>query len=451
MTKDVVVLGGGSAGYATALRAAALGMPVILIESGKLGGTCLHRGCIPTKALLHAAETADSVREASRYGIEASMSGVSVDALRSYREAVVGRLHNGLRGLIDASGITVVYGEGQVTGPREVTVDGLVIQGDYLVLCTGSSPKVPAGIRLSDRVVTSDGALDLSYLPDDVIVFGGGVIGCEFASAWASLGVTVTVVEAQDKLLPGEDEFASKQLARAFRKRGIKTRTRTAITEVIEDEDTVRVTLESGEQLEAEILLVAVGRGPNTQGFADAGIELQNGFVATDERLRASVPGVYAAGDIVAGPQLAHRGYQHGIFVAEDIAECKPEVIDDLKIPRVAYSRPEVASVGLSEAQARERYGNSVETVVYDLAGNGKSQILGTAGGVKVVAVEGEIAGLHLVGDRVSELIGEAQALVSLGVTASAAAKLIHAHPTQSEALGEALMALAGKPFHLHV
>ncbi|AEF42656.1 dihydrolipoyl dehydrogenase [Hoyosella subflava] len=451
MTSDVVVLGGGSAGYATALRAAALGMPVILIESGNLGGTCLHRGCIPTKALLQAAETADSVREACRYGIEASMSGVSVDALRSYREAVVGRLHKGLRGLIDASGITVVYGEGQVTGPREVTVDGLVIQGDYLVLSTGSSPRVPAGIQLSDRVVTSDGALDLSYLPDDVIVLGGGVIGCEFASAWASLGVTVTVVEAQDKLLPGEDEFASKHLARAFRKRGIKTKTRAAVTEVIEDEDAVTVTLESGEQLEAAILLVAVGRGPNTQGFADAGIELQNGFVVTDERLRASVPGVYAAGDIVAGPQLAHRGYQHGIFVAEDIAECKPEVVDDRKIPRVAYSRPEVASVGLSETQARERYGNSVETAVYDLAGNGKSQILGTSGGVKVVAVEGEIAGLHLVGDRVSELIGEAQALVSLGVTAGAAAKLIHAHPTQSEALGEALMALAGKPFHVHV
>lgn len=450
MTSDVVILGGGSAGYATALRAAGLGMPVTLIESGKIGGTCLHKGCIPTKALLHAAETADVVRDAATFGIKGATPDVDMGGVRKYRDAVVDRLFSGLRGLITAHGITVIEGEGQVTGPREVTVDGRIVTGSHLVLATGSYPKVPAGIQLGDRVMTSDGALDLGYLPDDAIVLGGGVIGCEFASAWASLGVSVTVVEAMDRLLPGEDEFVSKYVARAFRRRGITGKTRAVVADVAEHDDWVTVTLESGEKLEAEVLLVAVGRGPSTEGLETTGITLEHGFVATDERLRTNMPGVYAAGDIVTGPQLAHRGYQHGFFVAEDIAGLKPEPIDDAKMPRVSYSRPETAAVGLTEAQAKQRYPD-VRTVTYDLAGNGKSQILGTSGGVKLVgSAAGEILGVHLVGERVSELIGEAQALLGLGCGVRQAAQVIHAHPTQSEALGEAFMALAGKPFHMH-
>lgn len=450
MTHDVVVLGGGSAGYATALRAAALGMSVTLIEADKLGGTCLHKGCIPTKALLHAAETADVVREAPKFGIGAALSGIDVAGIRRYRDGVVGRLHGGLQGLIEANGITVIRGQGQLTGPQEVSVDGRRVRGDYLVLATGSSPKVPSGIALGERVITSDGALELDYLPDDAIVLGGGVIGCEFASAWASLGVKVTVVETMNRLLPGEDEYASKLLARQFRRRGITAKTRVLITQVVEGDDCVTVTLDSGEKLEAEVLLVAAGRGPNTEGFAEAGISLEQGFVVTDERLRTNVAGVYAAGDIVVGPQLAHRGYQHGMFIAEDIAEQKPTPVDDLKIPRITYSRPEVAAVGLTEQQARDRVGD-VRTVVYDFAGNGKSQILESSGGVKIISSEsGDILGVHLVGDRVSELIGEAQALISLGIDAMQAAQLVHAHPTQSEALGEAFLALAGKPFHAH-
>ncbi|TQC47755.1 dihydrolipoyl dehydrogenase [Rhodococcus sp. WS4] len=450
---DVVILGGGSGGYAAAIRSAELGRSVILIEENELGGTCLHQGCIPTKALLHSAEVADSARTASQFGVDATFEGVDLEKVLSYKNTIVTRLHKGLQGLVDSYGITVVNGRGRLVGPNGVEVDGELIIGASVVLATGSSPKTLPGIAIGGRVVTSDQALVLPSVPKKAIILGGGVIGVEFASVWASFGASVTIVEAMPRLVPNEDETVSKYLERAFRRRKIAAKTGVRVTEVAQDDDSVSVTLDSGDVLDADVMLVAVGRGPNTasMGYEETGVVLDRGFVVTSDRLRTTVPNVYAVGDIVPGLQLAHRGFQQGIFVAEEIAGLRPDVIDETGIPRVTYSHPEVASVGLTETAAREKFGDGIETVTYDLAGNGKSQILKTSGAVTlVVAPNRVVVGVHMVGDRVGELIGEAQLMYNFQVDAAQAAKFVHAHPTQGEALGEALLAVAGKPLHVH-
>jgi dihydrolipoamide dehydrogenase len=302
--------------------------------------------------------------------------------------------------------------------------------------------------------MTSDRALELDSVPDRVVVLGGGVIGCEFASVWASLGTEVTIVEAAPRLLPTEDEWSSKQVERAFRKRGIKSLTGTAFASVVTDADGgVDVELADGRHVSADLLLVSVGRGPRTAGlgFEEAGVEVDRGWVITDELLQTGVPGVFAVGDIVPGPQLAHRGFAQGILVAEQLAGLDAMPFADKGIPRVTYSNPEVASVGLTELEAAEKYGE-VSTAVYDLGGNGKSRILRTTGGIKLVRAgeNGPVVGIHMVGARVGELIGEAQLIYNWEATAGDVAQLIHAHPTQAEALGEAHLALAGKALHAH-
>ncbi|MBB3051975.1 dihydrolipoamide dehydrogenase [Prauserella isguenensis] len=450
---DLVILGGGSGGYAAAFRAAELGMSVTLIEKDKLGGTCLHRGCIPTKALLHAAEVADSAREGEQFGVKTTLEGVDMAGVHKYKDGIVTRLYKGLQGLAKHHQVTFVEGSGTYVGGTTVEVDGTRYTGKNIILATGSYSKTLPGLELGGRIIASEEALQLDYVPKKAIVLGGGVIGVEFASVWASFGTDVTIVEALPRLVPNEDEFASKQLERALRRRKIGYKTGVKFTEAKQDESGVTVTLESGETLEADVLLVAVGRGPNTagHGYEEAGIQLDRGFVVTDERLRTSNPNVYAVGDIVPGLQLAHRGFQQGVFVAEEIAGLNPSPIDEAGIPRVTYSHPEVASVGLTEAAAKEKYGSDVEAFTYDLGGNGKSQILKTSGAVKLVkAPDGPVVGLHLVGDRVGELIGEAQLIYNWEAFPEDVAPLIHAHPTQSEALGEAHLALAGKPLHVH-
>jgi dihydrolipoamide dehydrogenase len=452
---DVLILGAGSGGYACALRAAQLGLRVGLVEKGNIGGTCLHVGCIPTKALLHAAEVADAARESAQFGVRATLDGIDMPGVNTYKDGVVSRLFKGLTGLVKSRGITVIEGEGRMTGPRQVTVAGTAYTGKHLVLASGSYAKSLPGLEVDgERILTSEHALRLDRVPASVIVLGGGVIGCEFASVWKSFGADVTIIEALPRLVAAEDEASSKALERAFRKRKIAFRTGTPFESVKTTADGVAVTVEGGDVIEAELLLVAVGRGPVTDGlgYDEQGVAMERGFVLTDERCRTNLDGVFAVGDIVPGLQLAHRGFQQGIFVAEEIAGLAPQAIDESGIPRVTYSHPEVASVGLDEATATERYGaDGIETVTYDLGGNGKSQILKTQGFVKLVRrKDGPVVGVHLVGDRVGELIGEAQLIYNWEGHAEDVAPLVHAHPTQNEALGEAHLALAGKPLHAH-
>jgi dihydrolipoamide dehydrogenase len=449
---DIVVLGGGSGGYAAALRASELGFTVGLIEKDKVGGTCLHRGCIPTKALLHAAEVADVSRDSAKYGINATFEGVDVAGVTSYREGIVAKKYKGLVGLVKARGITTIEGAGRLISPTTVQVGEDTIVGKHVILATGSYSRSLPGLEIGGRVITSEQALELDFVPKKVVVLGGGVIGVEFASVWKSFGADVTIVEALPHLVPNEDESISKSLERAFRRRGIDFRLGVRFAGVTQNEDGVIVSLENGDTVDAELLLVAVGRGPSTAnlGYEEVGITMDRGFVITNERLATNVPGVYAVGDIVPGLQLAHRGFQQGIFVAEEIAGLNPVVIADINIPKVTYCDPEVASVGLSEAKAVEQYGaESITTYDYSLAGNGKSEIIGTSGSVKVVRVnDGPVVGVHMIGARVGELIGEAQLIVNWEAYPEDIAPLIHAHPTQNESLGEAFLYLAGRPLH---
>ena len=452
-THDVVVLGGGSGGYACALRAAQLGMSVALVEKDLLGGTCLHRGCIPTKALLHAAEVADAARDAGQFGVRATLTGIDMPAVTAYREGVVGRLHKGLQGLVRASRMDYVEGEGRLEDGTTVVVGDRRLVGRHVVLATGSYARTLPGLEIGGRVMTSDEALGLDHVPGRVVVLGGGVIGVELASVMRSFGADVTIVEALPRLVAAEEPAVSKALERAFRKRGITVRTGMRFEAVKDNGDSVTVRLDGGDELVSDILLVAVGRGPVTDGlgYAEAGVTLEGGFVVTDERCRTSTDSVYAVGDIVPGLQLAHRGFAQGIFVAEDIAGLNPPPVVESTIPRVTYCDPEVASVGLTEEQARAAHGDEVQTVEYNLGGNGKSQILRTAGFVKLVRVkDGPVVGVHMIGSRIGEQVGEAQLVVGWEAHPEDVAGLVHAHPTQNEALGEAHLALAGKPLHAH-
>jgi len=451
---DVLVLGGGSGGYATALRASQLGLSVGVVEEDKLGGTCLHNGCIPTKALLHAAEVADSAREGHAIGVMSSLAGIDMDAVNLYKQGIVDRLYKGLQGLAKSRGVTMIAGHGTLSGPDSIDVAGVRYTGKNIVLASGSYAKSLPGLEIGGRVMTSDQALNLDRVPASVVVLGGGVIGVEFASVWTSFGAKVTIVEALPHLVPNEDEALSKGLERAFRKRGIDFKVGVRFQGVTQDDVGVKVSLEDGTVIEAELMLVAVGRGARTAdlGYEAQGIRVDRGFVLTDDHLHTGVANIYAVGDIVPGLQLAHRGFAQGIFLAEHIAGLKPVPLVEANIPRVTYCDPEVASVGLTEAQARTTHGDdAVESLEYNLGGNGKSQILGTAGFVKLVRVKnGPVVGVHMLGARMGEQIGEAQLIVSWEAFPEDVAALVHAHPTQNEALGEAHLALAGKPLHAH-
>ena len=420
-TFDIVVLGGGSGGYAAALRASELGKSVALIEKDKVGGTCLHRGCIPTKALLHAAEVADHVRDASSVGVTASFGGIDPAGVRTYREGIVAKKYKGLEGLVKARGITTVTGLGRLNADRSVSVGDDVYVGTDVILATGSYSRSLPGLEIGGRILTSEQALALDVIPERVLILGGGVIGVEFASVWRSFGAEVTIVEALPHLVPNEDIAMSKGLERAFRRRGIQYSLGVRFQTATQDDSSVTLTLEDGTEFTADYLLVAVGRGPATAdlGFEEAGVRLD-------------------------------RGFQQGIAVAERIAGLSPVNVPDVQIPKVTYSSPEVASVGLTEEAAVAAHGaDAVHSYEYNLAGNGKSEIIGTGGLVKVVRLkDGPVLGVHLLGDRVGELITEGQLAVAWEAHPEDIAPLIHAHPTQSEALGEAFLALAGKPLH---
>jgi dihydrolipoamide dehydrogenase len=453
-TADLVILGGGSGGYACALRAAELDLSVIMIESGKVGGTCLHRGCIPTKALLHAAEVADAAREGEKVGVRSTVEGIDMAGVNGYKDAVVDRLYKGLSGLVKSRNVTLIEGTGRVTSANTVEVDGTSYTASKaLVLATGSYSKSLPGLDIDGtRIITSEHALSLDHVPASVVVLGGGVIGVEFASVWRSFGSDVTIVEALPHLVPTEDEASSKLLERAFRRRGINFSLGVRFAEAKVSDTGVTVTLEDGKSIDGELLLVAVGRGPVSAdlGYDAAGIAMDRGFVTVDAHCRTNVPNVFAIGDLRPGLQLAHVGFAEGIMVAEEVAGLNPPTIDYDGVPRITYCDPEVASVGLTSAQAKER-GHDIVEFSYDFAGNGRAQILQTAGAIKVVAAkDGPVLGIHMVGARVGDLIAEAQLIVNWEALPIEVAQLIHPHPTLSEAVGEAHLALAGKPLHTH-
>jgi dihydrolipoamide dehydrogenase len=450
---DIVILGGGSGGYACALRAAELGKRVALIEKDKVGGTCLHRGCIPTKALLHAGEIADQARESATFGVRASLEGIDMAGVNAYKDKVVSRLWRGLTGLIGSRHIDVIEGEGRLASPTAVRVGDTLVEGAHVVLASGSESRSLPGLEIDGvRVITSEQALTLDRVPASVVILGGGVIGVEFASVWRSFGAEVTIVEMLPHLLPLEDESSSRLLERAFRRRGIGFKTGTRFESVKESDSGVTVTLDGGATLDAELMLVAVGRGPVSAGlgYEDSGVETNLGYVMVDEYCRTNVPTISAVGDLTPGPQLAHVGFAEGILVAERLGGLAVTPIDYEGVPRVTYSDPEVAAVGITAATAAER-GIRTTEVTYDLAGNGKSQILQTSGAAKVIAeVGGRVLGIHLVGARVGDLIAEGQLIYNWDATPYDVAQLIHPHPTQSEIIGEAHLALAGKPLHFH-
>jgi len=450
---DLVILGGGSGGYAAALRAAELGLTVVIVEQDKVGGTCLHRGCIPTKALLHSAETVDIIKEASQFGVNGSFESVDMKAVNAYKDKVVEGLYKGLTGLVKSRKIEVVAGHGRLVSPTAVEVDGRTIEARHVLLATGSYARSIPGLEIDhDTVVTSDDALGFDQIPASVVILGAGAIGCEFASVWSSFGAQVTIVEALPHLVPLEEESSSKLLERAFRKRGITAELGARFERVEHTSEGVTVHLEGGKTLSAAMLLVAIGRGPVSAelGYDQMGVEMERGFVKVDAYCQTSVPTISAVGDLIPTLQLAHVGFAEGILVAERLAGLPVTPVDYDGVPRVTYSHPEVASVGLTSKVATER-GYDVVEATYDLAGNGKARILGTAGAVKVVAAkDGPVLGVHMVGERVGELIAEAQLITNWEALPVEVAQLIHPHPTMSEAVGEAHLALAGKPLHSH-
>ena len=451
---DIVILGGGSGGYACALRAAELGKRVALIEQDKVGGTCLHRGCIPTKALLHAAEVADLAHDGPDIGLLTRLDGIDMAGVNAYKDKVVTRLWKGLTGLVASRKIEVVAGHGRLISPTAVQVGDRTLTGDHVVLATGSDSRSLPGLQIDGRrIISSEHALQLDHVPSSVVVLGGGVIGVEFASVWRSFGAEVTIVEMLPHLLPTEDESSSKLLERAFRRRGIAFKTGTRFESVKDTPTGVTVTLEGGATLDAELMLVAVGRGPVSAdlGYDAVGVAMDRGFVLVDEYCQTNIPSISAIGDLRPGLQLAHVGFAEGIMVAERLAGLNPPPIDYDGVPRITYSSPEVASVGITSATAEAR-GIPFTELTYDLAGNGKSQILQTSGAVKVLVADGggRTLGVHVVGARAGDMIAEAQLIVNWEATPADVSQLIHPHPTQSEAIGEAFLALAGKPLHNH-
>ena len=456
---DIVILGGGSGGYACALRAAELGMRVAVIERDKVGGTCLHRGCIPTKALLHAAEIADHANEAEAFGVRARFDGIDMNGVNAYKDKVVDRLYKGLQSTLLSRKVEIISGDGRLVSPTHVQAGDTIFEGNHLVLATGSQPRSLPGLSIDgQRVITSDDALRLDRVPGSVVILGGGVIGVEFASVWRSFGAEVTIVEALPHLLPAEDESSSKLLERAFRRRGIAYQLGARFEGVKDTADGITVTLEGGKTLDAELMLVAVGRGPVSAGlgYEEAGVAMDRGFVVADAYCRTSVPTISAVGDLTPGLQLAHVGFAEGILVAERVGGLDVTPIDYDGVPRITYSDPEVASVGITAATAAAR-GIETTEFTYSLGGNGKSVILQTQGAAKIIATKGDtpgrpgpVLGVHLVGARVGELIAEGQLIYNWEALPAEVAQLIHPHPTQSEAIGEAHLALAGKPLHVH-
>jgi dihydrolipoamide dehydrogenase len=457
---ELIVLGGGTGGYSCALRAAGLGMSVALVEREKVGGTCLHAGCIPTKALLQAAEVAEHAQQSHDYGVNATFEGIDLDALMSYKQSIVDTNYKGLQASLKSRGVDVIPGDGAVTGPTSLTVTTDEGQRELtaergLVLATGSVPMdLPvAGAEIDgETIINSDHALTLQRVPERPIVIGASAVGVEFASVWHGFGAEqVTVVEALDELVPREDAETSSALAKSFKRSRYDVRTGTQVTGVEKDGDAVRVTTEDGSAIEGDLLMIAIGRRPVSaeMGFEEAGASLESGHVQVDNACRAGPEGLYAIGDVVPTLGLAHASFQEGFLVAEHAAGRQVRPIDYAGVPRVYYSHPEIGSVGYTEAELAEQ-GIDYESTTFPFTHNARAMMMKGSGHAKVLTAAdgGKVLGVHMVGPKATDLIAEGQLIYNWEALPTEVAEFIHPHPTLSEVVGEAHLALAGKPLH---
>jgi len=457
-TYEVVVIGGGPSGYVAAIRAAKLGKTVALVEARDLGGTCLNRGCIPSKTLLRHAEVIDSIEKAKSWGIETGPVKVTLSKMMERKDQVIQTLRNGIGHLMKQGKIDVLNGYGEVEPDGIVRVDQNgseeTIKGDKLILATGSKPIVPPIPGLEEgRFQTSDTIFGITELPESLVIVGGGIIGVEFACIFAALGVPVTIVEMGSRIVPSEDPQVAKVLAKSLKKKGISILTATKVTAVEQGENgqTVHVESEKGQSgvLDTGMVLLSVGRSPNLSAFDSLKLEMNGPFVKVDEHMATSLPNVYAAGDLVGNWQLAHVASAEGLVAAANAAG-EEETIDYHVVPRCVYTSPEIASVGMTEEEAEQK-GISFKVVKIDHAGNGKALTLDEKEGfTKLIAdtTYGEILGVSMVGFHVTEMIAEPSAFMRLEGTVDELATMIHAHPTVTEALYEAAASWLGKGVH---
>ncbi len=464
---NVIVIGAGTGGYSCALRSAQLGLKVAMIERDIVGGTCLHRGCIPTKAVLQTAEVAEYAQEAAGFGVKLDYEGIEVKALNEHKDSVVEKMYKGLQGALKGRGVETIMGSARFVDANTVEVEGedgtQTISAPAVVIGTGSVPtELPFAEFDGKKIISSDHALKLEKLPKRAIVLGSGAVGMEFASAWHAFGVEVTVVELLDRLLPLEDADASKEVQRQFRKRGISYLTGAKMTSVETTQRTVKCEVETAkgetEELKADLLLVAVGRSPVTEGLGleDIGVETgERGHVQVDEYCRTGVDGVYALGDVIPTLGLAHASFAEGFLVADQLAGLDVVPIDYKGVPRVTYCHPEVGSVGYTEQEATDA-GYEVVTEKYPFQALGRAAMMKATGIVKLIAEKdddaeggaGRILGIHLVGPRATDLIAEGELIYNWEALPSDVAHFIHAHPSLPEAIGEAHLALAGRALH---
>jgi dihydrolipoamide dehydrogenase len=455
---DVIVLGGGPGGYAAALYGASAGLSIAMIEEQRVGGTCLHRGCIPAKELLQTAEVLRTVRGAKEFGVDAGQPTLDLHASQARKQQVIDRLTKGLESLLKGRKVTVVPGTGTVVDaatPRVRVSDGTELTGDTLILATGSWARSLPGLDFDGtRILSSDHVLEMTDVPGRVVIVGGGAIGCEFASLLGDVGSEVTVLEALPRILPGVDEEAANVVARSFKKRGIKVQTGVTVRS-IEGERELTVTFDTDgatERVVVDKVIVSIGRRARSSdaGLEGSGVEVdERGFVRVDDHMRTSVPGVYAVGDVVATPQLAHVGFAEAIVAIHDILGEDVTPIEYDKVPWGIYCHPEVAFSGLTEDEARSR-GHDVVTSVHRFAGNGRALIIGEPDGlVKIVAEkDGPVLGVHIAGPWATELLAEGYLAVNWEASAADLGALIHPHPTLSELFGESALALTGRSLH---
>jgi dihydrolipoamide dehydrogenase len=458
---DLIIIGSGPGGYVAGVRAGQLGMKVAVVERDpKFGGTCLLRGCIPTKALLHTASVLDEIREAADLGIQVAPPVLDIVKAQARKQKVVDSNSKGVEFLFKKNKVTGIHGLGRVTGPNEVEVEGpdgkQTYGAKFIMIATGSVPRdVPIAPTDGERILNSDHVLELERIPASIAVLGAGAVGTEFASIYTSFGSKVTLIEMLPRILPIEDEEVSAELQKALRKRGIDVMTNTKMLGFDRTENGVRLRLEGGkvDSVEAELLLVAIGRRPVTEmlGLEALGIGLDRGYVKVDQFLQTAVPNIYAIGDVINTPWLAHVASAEGILAVEHMAGLAVRPINYDRVPSCTYCDPEVASVGLTEAKARER-GYDVAVGKFPFTALGKAKVIGkTTGFVKVVRETkyDEVLGVHMIGAHATDLIAEACVALQMEGTDEELMRTMHAHPTMSEAVMEAAHAAHGQAIHM--